>query len=131
MPRFLCTTKQPSPYPPYILTLRTTIDKNTLHCKMYLVHCLLFLSPWMISSSKNIITSFRKHLLCMQKTYHKIRFWARWYILHTIYINTYQCGNNEYNIWGFSEASLPILKATAGNSEICKRGSKKLMKLKS
>ena len=42
------------------------------------------------------LESHQKYLLCVQKTYHKKGFWARWYVLRTIYVNMYQCVNNKY-----------------------------------
>ena len=86
MPRLSCITKQPRPPPPYIYypTLRTNFTSSTLHCKMYLLPCLLSLSPWITSLSKDIITSLRKQVLFIQNKYHKLRFWARWYVLCTI-----------------------------------------------
>ena len=46
----------------------------------------------------------------MQKTYHKLRLWARWKVLRTICVNRYQCGNNGYalHIWISRGGQLPL-----------------------
>ena len=44
------------------------------------------------------VESHQNYLLFVHQTYHKIGFWARWYVSLTIYVNTYQCGNNAFSV---------------------------------